>query len=443
MAGQYGDKGISLDERRSAAFDGLVLASRRYDPKRGPFGPYAKLWIKGEITALLKDAKRHRAKSLADPAFKDDDDGENFLERFVIDESTAFNPDVSDLTAKERRIILGRVSGETLSETGKALDVSAERVRQIEVRAWTKLRKGEPADPVKVACGDSEARQFCREYKTYHGNFGELKLRKGYQKPRNLGWSWSKAIEDKQFGSRSSAKVTTHLSGAEKQRWLERLRNAETTDWGRKTGGNEKRFGGAVDGVNGPTVSWKRLQKNCGLAAVENARRKTPKEHLHKFLTHHQLERFRFDIRAKLCGEIEIKRPSKGPWCWASKPKLALRNELVASKQAKWGIARNTIVEDEPSTWRALRVTYVKTAQETVPGGRVLPHDTRAPKPRNFTPLERDLGGGAVRFLSYEYPEPPEDKDQARGSFWIMTEKGWRRWSGPPAEHTVKREGRR
>ena len=87
IAGQYQGRGIPLDERRSAAFDGLVLASRKYDPKLGPFGPYAKPWIRGEITALFKDARRHRADSLDNPAFKEDKDGESFLDRFVIDDS--------------------------------------------------------------------------------------------------------------------------------------------------------------------------------------------------------------------------------------------------------------------------------------------------------------------------------------------------------------------
>src|SRR5215475_15627212 len=59
MAGKYQGRGIHIDERKSAALAGLVESSRKYDPQRGPFGPYVRHWIKGEITALFKDAKRH------------------------------------------------------------------------------------------------------------------------------------------------------------------------------------------------------------------------------------------------------------------------------------------------------------------------------------------------------------------------------------------------
>ena len=56
-AGKYRDRGIDLDDLRSAGLSGLVLASRRYDPRLGSFGSYAKFWIKGEITALFKKSK--------------------------------------------------------------------------------------------------------------------------------------------------------------------------------------------------------------------------------------------------------------------------------------------------------------------------------------------------------------------------------------------------
>ena len=57
------------------------------------------------------------------------------------------------------------------------------------------------------------------------------------------------------------------------------------------------------------------LERGCGLSTVEIAKRKTPEEHLHKFLTHHEIERLRFDMRAKLCGGSRVERPRKRPWC--------------------------------------------------------------------------------------------------------------------------------
>jgi RNA polymerase sigma factor (sigma-70 family) len=142
-ASLYMGRGVAPDELRSASVAGLFEASRRYDPQRGPFGPYAKLWCKAEILALFKPGKDAlgRSSSLNIPAFKQDSEGESFLDRYVTDESTpGFTPDVSDLTEKERRIVSGRAGGETLSETGEAVNLSAERVRQIETGATEKLR---------------------------------------------------------------------------------------------------------------------------------------------------------------------------------------------------------------------------------------------------------------------------------------------------------------
>ena len=54
IARGYRGRGIPNDELRSAALLGLTVASRKFDPTRGAFGPYAKLWIKGELTRFFK-----------------------------------------------------------------------------------------------------------------------------------------------------------------------------------------------------------------------------------------------------------------------------------------------------------------------------------------------------------------------------------------------------
>jgi DNA-directed RNA polymerase specialized sigma subunit len=54
IARGYRDRGMPLDDLRSAALTGLVIASRKFDPTRGAFGPCAKPWIKGELTRLFK-----------------------------------------------------------------------------------------------------------------------------------------------------------------------------------------------------------------------------------------------------------------------------------------------------------------------------------------------------------------------------------------------------
>src|SRR6476620_7714744 len=41
IAGQYEDRGVDPHDLESASLAGLVVASRKYDPQRGAFGPYA------------------------------------------------------------------------------------------------------------------------------------------------------------------------------------------------------------------------------------------------------------------------------------------------------------------------------------------------------------------------------------------------------------------
>jgi RNA polymerase sigma factor (sigma-70 family) len=327
IAGQYGGRGIALDERRSAALVGLLVASRKYDPQKGPFGPYAKPWIRGEVTALFKKAARHRGKySLNETIINEDDESEEKSVIIIDENEPVFRPYLGQLEPRERETIEARSDDQSLQSVGQKLGgLSAERVRQIEVRALSRLRR-EKGDPVNVALGDIDARLFCDEHRTYHGDFLQLEHRKGYRKPKHQHLDWSffgKVIEDAREKPRPAKpvkeiQITAHLSGAEKKKWVARLRNAVETDWGRKTEGYEKRFARAVDGANGPHVSWKRLRETCGSNAVEIAERKTPEQHLHKFLTHHQLERFRFYCRAKLCSGTKVKKPRKGSWCNAA-----------------------------------------------------------------------------------------------------------------------------
>src|SRR4029077_19145554 len=55
IAGKYINRGVDLDDLRSAGLFGLVLASKRFDPDRGiAFGGYAKHWIRGQILELFK-----------------------------------------------------------------------------------------------------------------------------------------------------------------------------------------------------------------------------------------------------------------------------------------------------------------------------------------------------------------------------------------------------
>jgi DNA-directed RNA polymerase sigma subunit (sigma70/sigma32) len=56
IAAGFTGRGIHYEDLYLAGRLGLVRASRKFDPDRGAFGPYARPWIKGEITRLFKPA---------------------------------------------------------------------------------------------------------------------------------------------------------------------------------------------------------------------------------------------------------------------------------------------------------------------------------------------------------------------------------------------------
>jgi RNA polymerase sigma-B factor len=142
IARRYRGLGIANDELHSAALLGLTVASRKFDPTRGAFGPHAKPWIKGELTRLFKptaDAMAFgRSESLNVPALGDDDDSDH--QRDVAAPAPTIMPDLSALAETDRYIIQSRLCGETLAEIGKVLGISSERVRQREVRARSKIK---------------------------------------------------------------------------------------------------------------------------------------------------------------------------------------------------------------------------------------------------------------------------------------------------------------
>jgi RNA polymerase sigma factor (sigma-70 family) len=161
----------------------VVEAARRYDPQRGPFGPYAKLWCKGEVKALFKPGKDAigfgRFDSLNVPAFADDDEAKTEEIDLISDEIT-LSPvlNLDDLSEKERHVVRGHTEGKTLLEIGGELDLSAERIRQITVRAVTKLHGASEAPVVfcvdrsvgsrqEMRFRDREAKRFRYEYLGY------------------------------------------------------------------------------------------------------------------------------------------------------------------------------------------------------------------------------------------------------------------------------------
>lgn len=151
-ASKYRDRGIDIDDLRSAGLTGLVLASRRYDPRLGAFGAYAKFSIKGQITELFKKKKSRKEVICEEP-----------ISRKEIAPVELPPVDLGELGPNERRILTGRTEGETLRDLGAELGFSAERARQIETRATEKLRHGK--GKIALAC------------------IRDLQNRRGYRKP--------------------------------------------------------------------------------------------------------------------------------------------------------------------------------------------------------------------------------------------------------------------
>jgi RNA polymerase sigma factor (sigma-70 family) len=143
IAGQYSQRGVDLDDLRSAGLTGLVLATKKFDPERGSFGTYAKYWIKGQILELFKpkaDAL-NRASSLDAPRWTEEDkDGNSKLDLVIDDAPPIATLDVSALSERERGIFGARIEGRTLDEIGSDLGVSRERARQLNERAIEKVR---------------------------------------------------------------------------------------------------------------------------------------------------------------------------------------------------------------------------------------------------------------------------------------------------------------
>ena len=104
------------------------------------FGGYAQHWIRGQIRSLFKpnsDLFSLRRKSLT----VWHDDPERSHQRDVADESSpAIVLDLGALTDGDRHIVEARDRGETLAEVGEGLGISAERVRQREVRARSQIK---------------------------------------------------------------------------------------------------------------------------------------------------------------------------------------------------------------------------------------------------------------------------------------------------------------
>ena len=141
IASQYFNRGIEVDDLCSAGMFGLVLATKKFYPDRGvPFGGYAKFWIKGQILELFKPKADALGLGRGMSLTLQHAGEEESHQRDIADTAPTIAPDLSALSDREVDIVAARDSGETLREIGLKRGISSERVRQLEVRARSKVK---------------------------------------------------------------------------------------------------------------------------------------------------------------------------------------------------------------------------------------------------------------------------------------------------------------
>ncbi|MHA1948744.1 MAG: sigma-70 family RNA polymerase sigma factor [Candidatus Thorarchaeota archaeon] len=124
---------ISIDELKSAAYMGLVLAASRFDTEKGSFGGYAAIRITGEIKDYLRKCGKFPSVSL-DTAVKEDD----FELSSILESPKDENPEeffeeatkcLNDLGKKV--VISYYKDNQSLKQIGLRINVSESRVSQI------------------------------------------------------------------------------------------------------------------------------------------------------------------------------------------------------------------------------------------------------------------------------------------------------------------------
>lgn len=193
-ARRYAGRGVDDDDLVQDGAVGVLRAAVRYDPERGPFLPWARLWVRQAMQQTVAESSRPlrlpthvlwdmhtlkeqrerlthelrrppRAMELADalgwgldhvcdvlaverpPADAAAADlveyplsADEFEQVLMRVTSEQLRPVLLRLSERERAVLAARASGESLRTIGRRLGVSGERVRTIEERALARIR---------------------------------------------------------------------------------------------------------------------------------------------------------------------------------------------------------------------------------------------------------------------------------------------------------------
>ena len=146
IASKYRDRGVDFEDLRSAAYLGLVQGSRKFDPSRGAFGPYVEHWIAGSVKALFSgNDPLENAVSLT---AEDEENEESSHQIDIASPPPVIAPDLTVLGDTDRHIVEARNRGETLVEIGTSLGLSAERVRQRQAAAQSRIRGDQTSEAI-------------------------------------------------------------------------------------------------------------------------------------------------------------------------------------------------------------------------------------------------------------------------------------------------------
>lgn len=155
-------KYAEYDALVSAGYLGLVQASIKFKPSKGKFSTYAYWWVKKEMLEAIRETgpvhiPSHKVDTIRPGQLSFDaddvwwghlkDEGDLAVTQVeTMEQSRHIREGLRYLTEREQEIIKWRFGLEgrdplTLEEVGGRVNLSRERVRQIEAEALTKLEK--------------------------------------------------------------------------------------------------------------------------------------------------------------------------------------------------------------------------------------------------------------------------------------------------------------
>jgi RNA polymerase sigma factor (sigma-70 family) len=155
-------KGLPLDDLRQEAVLGLLDAIEHFDSSRGvSYAFVATLWIRTRCQRAIEAAWRHKPRTAEGEAF------DRYLFRRstparsiedVVAERELLSIGRAVLSPREQRIVHLRLGGITLAEIAKELDISLQRVAEIEKIAMGKIEAEVHENPGFVRTAADEKR---------------------------------------------------------------------------------------------------------------------------------------------------------------------------------------------------------------------------------------------------------------------------------------------